>query len=157
MNEHEPYIRLCNRLAADAVAAGNAPFGAVLVVDGDVVLSAANTVVTERDPTRHAELNLVSRAARELDPLLVARSTLYTSTEPCAMCAGAIVWSGIPRIVYGCSAETLAAITGGGRFVVPSRELVQHSTFPPEIIGPVLEDESAAVHRAFWPDFLRGL
>ena len=66
--------------------------------DGDVVASAQNTVFTDRDPTAHAETNLVSRAIRELSPEQIRRSVLYTSCEPCAMCVGKMYWAGIDRL-----------------------------------------------------------
>jgi tRNA(Arg) A34 adenosine deaminase TadA len=72
---------------------GNHPFGAVLVDDhNQVVLQAENTVVTERDCTGHAETNLMRQASQRFSPEQLATYTLYTSTEPCAMCAGAIHW-----------------------------------------------------------------
>ena len=96
MIEHEPFIRRCVALAEEAVRRGNAPFGALLVADGQVRLTACNEVVTTSDSTRHAELALVSDACRRLDAAVLARSTLYASTEPCVMCCGAIYWSRIP-------------------------------------------------------------
>ena len=101
---HELFIRQCYDLARQAIANGDHPFGALLVRDGEVVLTAVNTVHSNRDVTQHAEFNLVSHAGRLLGYTALAESILYTSTEPCAMCAGAIFWAGIPTIVYGCSA-----------------------------------------------------
>ena len=77
------------------------PFGAVLVVSGEIVLTASNTVILENDPTRHAELNLVSQASRTLPRETLRVATLYASTEPCAMCAGAICRVRVPKVVYG--------------------------------------------------------
>lgn len=142
-------MRTAVQLAQQARDKGNHPFGALLVVDGEVVLTAENTVNTDHDITRHAELNLVSAASRQLDAETLARATLVTSTEPCAMCAGAIFWAGIPRIVYGCAAETLGELAGG-IFVVPSRTLLAFGTRPTEIVGPVLEAEAVTVHEGFW-------
>ena len=82
-------------------AHGNHPFAAVLVdEDGRVLLQAENTVVTDRDGTGHAETNLVRLATQRFSPEELARCTIYASTEPCAMCAGAIHWSHIGRVVY---------------------------------------------------------
>src|SRR4051812_7604545 len=103
MDEHIPYIRQCQSLATDAVANGNHPFGALLIVDGVVVGTARNEAVTSGDPTRHAELNLLATAMASLTAEQRARAVLYTSTEPCIMCAGAIYWCGIGSVVYGCS------------------------------------------------------
>ena len=156
MHPHEPFIEQAIALSQAAVASGNHPFGALLVKDGAVILTAQNSVHTDHDPTRHAELNLVSQAARQFDPPTLAQCTLYTSTEPCAMCTGAIVWGGIRRIVYACSAETLGQITGHVTFVVPSRTLLSYAHNPPEVVGPILEAQAAAVHWAYWPAYLSG-
>jgi len=88
MDVHEPFARQAIELARQARLAGNHPFGALLVVDGTVTLSAQNTVRTDRDPTAHAETNLVAQAIRQLTPDQIRRSVLYTSCEPCAMCVG---------------------------------------------------------------------
>ncbi len=147
--KHEIFIRKTYALARSAVEKGNHPFGALLVVDGEIILTAENTVNTAHDPTRHAELNLVSRAARQFAAEMLARSTLYTSTEPCAMCTGAIFWTGIPAIVFGCAAETLGQIAGGS-LVVPSREILGRGQRPTKVTGPILEAEGAEIHRGFW-------
>ena len=147
--EHESFMREALRLAERSVEHGNHPFGALLVKDGEVILTAENAVNTENDVTRHAELVLVSRASKTLTPEALAQCTLYTSTEPCAMCAGAIFWAGIPRVVYACSAETLGEIAGS-TFVVPSRELFARGLPVVEVVGPILEEEAAQLHRAFW-------
>jgi tRNA(Arg) A34 adenosine deaminase TadA len=148
-NPHEPFITECYRLAESAVREGNHPFGALLMVDGGVILTAENTVVSTRDCTRHAELNLISRAVRELDLDTVRRSVLYTSTEPCVMCSGAIYWAQLPTVVYGCSAASLQAVTGEP-FLIPCREILARGRRAIQVIGPVLEGEGLRIHRGFW-------
>ena len=128
---------------------GDEPFGALLELDGAVRLTARNRVCTESDPTRHAELLLASEACRQLAPEALTRATLYTSTEPCAMCCGAIYWSRIKRVVFGCSAVTLGALVGGG-LVMSSRYIFECGKRTVEVIGPVLEAEASKVHRAYW-------
>ena len=99
MSDH-PRLDLAIDQARLARAAGNHPFGAVLAdADGTVVLSAQNTVVTDSDVTGHAESNLVRLASTTLGRDLRGYA-LYTSTEPCAMCAGAIYWAGISKVVF---------------------------------------------------------
>ena len=149
MTKHEPFIRQCIALSEQAVRHGDEPFGALLVVDGDVRLTAQNRVVTASDPTRHAELLLASEASRRLDAATVAGATLYTSTEPCVMCCGAIYWSRISRVVFGCSAIELGVVAGGS-LVMPSRQVCASGTRRVEVVGPVLETEALAVHRAYW-------
>ena len=149
MNGHEEFIRRSIELAEAARGKGNHPFGALLVLEGRVLLTAENSVVSDQDITRHAELNLVSMATRQLDATILAQATFYTSTEPCAMCAGAIYWAGIPTVVYGCSAETLGEMAGAS-FVIPCRHIFSFGTAKIEVIGPILAAETAAVHVGFW-------
>ncbi|MEX1345134.1 MAG: nucleoside deaminase, partial [Candidatus Limnocylindrales bacterium] len=91
-------LRLAIDVAARARARGNHPFGAVLAsAQGEVLLEGENTVATDDDVTGHAELNLVRQASRAFTRDELASTSLYSSTEPCAMCSGAIYWSGIGR------------------------------------------------------------
>lgn len=136
-------------LARQARAAGNHPFGAVLVLDGAVVLEAQNTVATDRDPTAHAETNLVAAAIRELSPDQRRRSTLYTSCEPCAMCAGKMYWAGIRSVVFALSCEELAAMAGRD-FLIPCRELFERAMDPVQVTGPLPLDAARDVHHGFW-------
>ncbi len=132
---------------------GNHPFGALLVDGGGkVVLEAENSVVTERDITNHAELNLVRAASRRYDPVGLAGCTLYTSTEPCAMCAGAIYWSGIGRVVFALAGATLVEMVGdsGEELALPCREVFARGGRVIEVSGPHLEAEARTVHRGFW-------
>ena len=147
--DNKIFIREAITLAAQARQHGNHPFGALLVYDGKVILTAENTVNTENDQTRHAELNLVSMATRQFDSEILADSILYTSTEPCAMCAGAIYWTGIRIVVYGYSAELLGGMAEGG-LVIPCREVFTRGSQVVEVIGPILEDEAKKVHEGFW-------
>lgn len=142
-------------LAWQAREHGNHPFGAVLVDErGQVLLQAENTVVTGRDCTGHAETNLVRLAAQHFSPEQLKHYTLYSSTEPCAMCAGAIHWSQIGRVVYALSEADLYAIIGPSpeHLLLPCRAVFAHSLRPVEVLGPssTLEVESRAVHENFW-------
>jgi tRNA(Arg) A34 adenosine deaminase TadA len=145
----ETFLREAIGLSRDARAAGNHPFGAVLVLDGVVVLRALNTVHTDRDPTAHAETNLVAEALRTLARDQLARSVLYTSCEPCAMCVGKMYWAGIRAVVYGLSSQALAAMAGGS-FLVPCRELFGRAADRVEVIGPLLLEEAREVHVGYW-------
>lgn len=148
-DEHAPFIRETIQLALSARDNGNGPFGSLLAKDGEVLLRAENTVNTDHDVTCHAETNLVRLAVRQYDRDFLSGCTLYTSTEPCAMCAGAIFWSGIGRIVFGCSEAKLGEFNGGA-LNIPCHEVLAHGVRPVEIIGPVLEDEAVAPHVGFW-------
>jgi len=134
---------------------GNHPFGAVLVDDhNQIVLTAENTVNTAQDATGHAETNLVRLASQKYAPAELAKFTLYTSTEPCAMCAGAIHWSRIGRVVYALSEVGLYDIVGPSpeHLALPCREIFARSQRPVLVVGPVAEvdAEARAVHKDFW-------
>ena len=146
---HEKFVRESIRLAEQAKQNGNHPFGALLVKDDKVLLTAENTVNTENDCTRHAELNLVSQASQQFTPDILTHSILYTSTEPCAMCAGAIFWAGIPVVVFGCSSATLWDISSGN-LMISSPEIFARGQHRVKVIGPILEHEALTVHQDFW-------
>jgi tRNA(Arg) A34 adenosine deaminase TadA len=136
-------------LAREAQANGDHPFSALLVIDQKIVLQCLNTVNTASDVTRHPEIDILRLAASRLSEADIGKATMYASTEPCAMCSGAIYWSGLKRLVYGCPTETLGEIVGGS-FVVPSRELFSKGKRKIEVIGPVLPKEGTEIHRNFW-------
>jgi tRNA(Arg) A34 adenosine deaminase TadA len=134
---------------------GNHPFGAVLVDEQDrAILEAENTVITGRDSTGHAETNLIRLATQRFSPEELAHCTLYSSTEPCAMCAGAIYWSQIGRVVYALSEVDLYGIIGPSpeHLLLPCREVFAHSRRNVEVHGPAasLDAEARAVHKDFW-------
>src|SRR5918998_6790702 len=105
----ERHLRRAIDLAAEARAAGDMPFGSLLAgPEGEILAEARNTVLSDRDVTAHPELKLARWAGRELDREVAAATTMYTSCEPCPMCAGAISRSGLGRVVYALSAEQLA-------------------------------------------------
>ena len=142
-------------LAGSAREHGNHPFGSLLVDrNGEVVLEAENSVVTGRDVTAHAELNLVREASARFTPQQLGACTLFTSTEPCAMCAGAIFWSGIGRVVFALSSATLGAIvqdpTGALTLAMSCREVFDRGGRTVDVRGPLIEDQARVVHEGFW-------
>jgi tRNA(Arg) A34 adenosine deaminase TadA len=148
-------LRRAIALAATARTKGNHPFGALLAdADGRVIAEAENTVVTDRDVTGHAETNLVRIASHRFSPEVLSGATLYTSTEPCAMCSGAIFWAGISRVVYGLSESALddmiTADADGPALALPAHEVLNAGNRHVEVIGPLLVDEAADVHAGFW-------
>jgi tRNA(Arg) A34 adenosine deaminase TadA len=107
----EALLRQAIGIAARAVELGDAPYGSLLAgPDGTVLAEAHNTVRRDDDITAHPELKLARWAARELDADTAARTTMYTSCQPCGMCAGGIVRSGIGRVVYALSTEQLVEL-----------------------------------------------
>jgi tRNA(Arg) A34 adenosine deaminase TadA len=104
----ERHLRRAVELAAAARAAGDMPYGSLLVgPTGDVLAEDRNTVVTEQDITAHPELKLARWAARHLDANAARQATMYTSCQPCPMCAGAIARSGLGRVAFALSSEQL--------------------------------------------------
>jgi tRNA(Arg) A34 adenosine deaminase TadA len=150
------HLRRAIELAADARAAGRHPFGSLIVNGrGEVVVEARNNAVRPiGEPTQHAETVACSAAARLLSNEALASCTLYTSTEPCAMCAGAIYWVGVGRVVFALSEKGLLACTGNSEenptLDLPCREVFARGQRKVLVEGPFLEDEAAAVHQGFW-------
>jgi tRNA(Arg) A34 adenosine deaminase TadA len=149
------HLRTAIEVAQTAREHGNHPFGAILVDENNqVLLQAENTVVTERDCTGHAETNLIRFASQKFSPEKLSSCTLYTSTEPCAMCAGAIHWGNVLRVVFALSETDLYEIIGPSpeHLLLPCREVFAHSQRPVEVIGPAseLDVEARAVHEGFW-------
>jgi tRNA(Arg) A34 adenosine deaminase TadA len=149
----EALLRAAIALSARSRKEGNHPFGAVIASgDGTILARAGNAF--RIDCTCHAEMNAVRIASAGIDREAMLRATLYSSAEPCAMCAGGIYWSGIGRVVYALSEGRLLALTGNHpenpTLSLPCREVFSRGQRPIEVIGPLLEDEAAAVHEGFW-------
>src|SRR5580693_7205335 len=106
------YMARAFELARYAVTHGGGPFGALLVKDGKILAEYSNCVHSTRDVTKHAETGLISAFSPKIDRETFAGSTLYTSTEPCAMCCGAICFAGIGRVVYGTSETPFLQVMG---------------------------------------------
>jgi tRNA(Arg) A34 adenosine deaminase TadA len=146
--DHERFVRAAIEEARAARDADNPPFGAVLVdADGAVLGRAGNTEGRTGDCTGHAETNLVRAATPQYVPDRLRGATLYASTEPCAMCAGAIFWARIGRVVFGLRAGRLYDMKGpaGRQLALSCEAVLDRGNHEVEVIGPVLEDEAAAV------------
>ncbi len=150
------YLRLAIELAERAKARGNHPFGAVLVdAAGKVVGEGENTFLTDRGPG-HAETNLARFAAREFAPDYLEHCTLYTSVEPCCMCAGTIYWAGIGAVVFGLTEHRLLEITAGHAENLtqdlPCAVVFGAGQRHVAVRGPFeeLAEEIAAAHLGFW-------
>jgi tRNA(Arg) A34 adenosine deaminase TadA len=151
----EVFLRRSFEVARRAMTHGNHPFGAILVDrGGNVLIEAENGYMPAHDGTAHAERLLATQACTTLSPDILSRATLYSSAEPCAMCAGAIYWAGIGRLVYGLSEHRLRAVTGNHpenpTLDLPCREVFKSGQRPTEVIGPLLEDEAEAVQAGAW-------
>ena len=150
------FLRRAIELAGAARADGRHPFGCVIVNGrGEVVVEAMNNAVRPLgEPTQHAETVACSRAAQLLPAAELALCTLYTSTEPCAMCAGAIYWVGIGRVVFALSEKGLLEFTGNDEenptLDLPCREVFARGQRHIAVVGPLIEDEAGVVHAGFW-------
>ena len=148
-------LRRTFEVARRAMTHGNHPFGAILVdADGKVLLEVENGYMPARDGTAHAERLLASLACTTVDAAILRGATMYSSAEPCAMCAGAIYWAGIGRLVYALSEHRLRELTGNHpenpTLDLPCRAVFGRGQRSTEVVGPLLEDEAAAVHAGVW-------
>ena len=150
MPSDDSHIRDAIDLARAAVDNGNTPFGSLLVVDDAVVRTSENTTRTDDDIAAHPEFKLARWAARELEPTEREACTMYTSTEPCPMCASAIVYAGLGRVVYSVSVDSLAVIRDDSVIEIPCEEVIERGDGSTTVEGPVLEDEGVAVHEEFF-------
>jgi tRNA(Arg) A34 adenosine deaminase TadA len=153
LDEH--FLRRSFDVARRALSNGNHPFGAILVDrNGKVLIEAENGYMPAHDGTAHAERLLATKACTTLGPDVLKGATLYSSAEPCAMCAGAIYWAGIGRLVYGLSEHRLRALTGNHpenpTLDLPCREVFKRGQRATEVLGPLLEDEAEALHAGVW-------
>lgn len=147
------HLRRANAIAARAVAMGHHPFGALLVApDHETVLLEQGNVNT----VNHAEAVLARTADMNFTPEYLWGCTLYTTVEPCAMCAATQYWANIGRLVYGMDERRLLALTGdhaeNPTMDIPSRYVFEHSQKDIQVHGPIseVEEEIAELHRGYW-------
>jgi tRNA(Arg) A34 adenosine deaminase TadA len=156
--DDEGLLRRAFEVARRSRRQGDHPFGALLASpDGAVLMEQCNGFTAEgHDMTAHAERLLATRASRAYASAYLANCTLYSSAEPCAMCAGAIYWAGIGRVVYGQTETSLKAATGAHAenptLDLPCRTVFAAGQRPVEVIGPLLEEEAAAIQADYWKE-----
>ena len=149
------FLRRSFAVARRSLTHGNHPFAAILVDQhGEVLIEMENGYMPARDSTAHAERLLATAACTTFADEVRAKATLYSSAEPCAMCAGAIYWAGIGRVVYGLSERRLRTLTGdhpeNPTLDLPCRDVFTSGQRATEVVGPLLEDEAEAVHEGVW-------
>ncbi|MBX3609135.1 MAG: nucleoside deaminase [Hydrogenophaga sp.] len=149
------YLRQAIAWSQVARDRGNRPFGAVVIGEDGAVLAEAWCNTTETgDCTGHAETTAVRQLGNRFARDTLARATLYSSAEPCVMCAGAIFWSAIGRVVYGIDAVRLRDFRGERTeqrdAELSCRDVFAASPHPIDCIGPALIDEASEAHRGFW-------
>ncbi len=140
-------------LARYATTHGGAPFGAVLVLDGKVIAEYSNCENITGDVTKHAETGLISAYSPKVSRATFARSTLYTSSEPCTMCCGSIRFAGIGRVVFGTTETQFLRVMGVPIDAHPleSREVFSRTSPATQVLGPLMEKEGLAIHEDYWP------
>lgn len=150
-------LRKAESVCQKALADGKHPFGAVLIApDHKTVLLEQGNI----DTVNHAESTLARRAAAEYDADYLWNCTLYTTFEPCAMCAGTSYWANIGRIVFGVLEEDLLALTGAHEenptMSLPCRDVFSKGQKPVRVWGPFpeLKDEFMSTHEKFWESSL---
>ena len=150
MNEYSSLLLRSIELARQEANQGQLPFSALLAREGQVLIEAGNTSKTAGDVTRHAVMNLISKAHQQLSLNELKQCILFTSSEPCAMCSGAIYWAGISRVVFGCSGKALQQIVGQS-IDVGCQDIFNHCHPIIESIGPLEEELASELIMEFWP------
>jgi len=139
------WMKAALREAERAFEQDEAPVGAVVVKDGQIVGRGHNLVETLRDPTAHAEMIAITAACETLGDKVLNGCTLYVTLEPCPMCAGAIVWARLSRLVFGAFDEK--AGSASTLYNIPQDKRLNHHV---EIISGVEADQAAALLQAFF-------
>jgi tRNA(Arg) A34 adenosine deaminase TadA len=148
-------LRETFRIAQRARERGDRPFGALLAgPERDVLLEAHDDVLSRRHRLGHAVSNVLREACNRFPRELLERCTLYASTEPCAMCAGAVFWSGVRRMLFGLSTARLIEFASGRvrsrELSIPCRGILALGRPLTEVTGPVLQAEALEAHWGYW-------
>jgi tRNA(adenine34) deaminase len=143
------FMRLAIIASQRAVANGDTPFGATLVRDGKVLHVSGNNQVTTSDCTGHAEVVLLRESASKHGLAALRGATVYASGEPCAMCAAAMFWAGIARVVYAATTDDIIDALGPPFLKLRCAEVMSSADHAVQVDGPLLRDEAVAVLRAF--------
>ena len=144
----ETFLRQAIQLGRDARARGERPFGALLVANGHVVAQAADQCRALSDPTAHAELRVISTYCQAATLFDLDGHTLYSLTEPCVMCSGAVKWARVSRVVFSVPQAMLQTISGG--LQKPSCDsLVNTGGRHIEVCGPYLLEQGLAIYHGF--------
>ena len=143
--KHEFYIKECLKLAREAADAGEVPVGAMVVRDGEVIAAARNAQIGSCDPTAHAEVIALRAASLASENYRLPGCTLYSTIEPCLMCAGALLHARVELVVYGAPEPRAGAATGRVNYFAEMTHL--HKL---EVLGGVLEEEYRELMQKFF-------
>lgn len=147
-SREEPFMRAAIEKAREGIAAGQSPFGSVIVRGGKIVAASHNTVWRDTDPTAHAEVNNLRAAARALFTIDLSACDLYATCEPCPMCLSAIHWAKIRRVVFGASIADAAA-AGFSELRVEAKRLVEMGGSPLRVESGLLTAECRTLFEEF--------
>ena len=118
LRDYRPeFMQMAAKISYDNIDRGGGPFGAVIVKDGKVIATGANSVTIDQDPTAHAEVNAIRNACHKLGSFKLEGCTVYSSCEPCPMCLSALYWAGVRKIFYGNTKEDADAIDFSDKFI----------------------------------------
>lgn len=144
---NETFLRRAIERAREAESRGEVPIGALIVsAEGDVLAEASNETIERCDPTAHAEILAIRAAGQKIGNYRLTGTTVYSTIEPCTMCAGALVNARVARLVYGAPDERFGAVRS--KFEICDSEILNHRI---EIVTGVLEEEC----RKLMQDFFR--
>jgi tRNA(adenine34) deaminase len=144
---HEIYMRQALALAEEAQAEGEVPVGAVIVLDGVVIGAARNSPIAQNDPTAHAELLAIRHACARIGNYRLEGATLYSTLEPCVMCAGALVAARVRTLVFAARDLRFGGVRS--KFRLADSDLLNHRL---EVVEGVLAAESARLLQSFFAD-----
>ncbi len=155
--DHLYYLRKAVEVSKRSREHGNTPFGALLVGEnGEILMEQENIEITEKNCSGHAETSLMIKASKTYPKDFLWKCTLYTTAEPCVMCAGAIYWGNVGKVVYGITEERLLQLTGDDEqnptFSLPCREVFARGQKDIQVEGPFpeIEAEVVEVHKGYW-------
>lgn len=143
--EHEQYMRAALDEANFAAAAGEVPVGAVLVVGGRIIARAHNSPIATHDPTAHAEMNLIRSAAQSLRNYRLDDAVLYSTLEPCVMCAGALVHARIHTLVFAARDLRFGGVRS--KFQIADSDLLNHRI---QVVEGILAAEATQLLQDFF-------
>lgn len=123
MDSKEKFMRKAIRLSVENVMKGGGPFGAVIVKDGKIIATGVNRVTSNTDPTAHAEVTAIRKAAKKLGTFDLSGCEIYSSCEPCPMCLGAVYWAHLDKLYYGNTKNDAAGIGFDDSFIYKEMSL----------------------------------
>ncbi|OGU56499.1 MAG: hypothetical protein A2V66_05740 [Ignavibacteria bacterium RBG_13_36_8] len=144
--DFEKYMRITIEEAKKSLQEGNKGYGALVVYGNKIIGQAHDTAVTNKDSSLHAELNVLRQAALNLGDSDLSGCVLFSTCEPCPMCASLAVWSNVSAIVYGASIEETAEL-GKTRIMITCKEVVEKSPIYIEVFEGILKDDCLDLYK----------